>query len=133
MVRLGKRLNVVNGEAQVNMSVQGTSTQLYQYGFEIRAGARYQLTFRARNSLGDDVSARVIQHAAPYMNLGVVFGADLADEWREFTVQFTATAGASSARLQLYMGPYDRDGTGYSFDEIVLQEVVTGSGPSPTP
>jgi len=116
---------VVDGEARVAITAQGSNVQLYQAPLALEGNTMYRLRFRARHTTGRDVIVQLLKHSAPYTNCGVNKIIDLTDTMQPFSIEFTTPLGAmTDARLMFYMGPYDQNGTSYFFDDVAIEKVT---------
>ncbi len=113
------------GEARIAMTTRGTNTQLYQRGVELAGNTRYRLSFTGRSSDGRDLDVSVRRHTAPYTDFGLnnaLF--DLTTESQSFSVEFTTTSGdKTDARVMFWLGPYNRDGSIYHLDDVLLERL----------
>lgn len=119
-----------NKNARVAVTTQGTNVQLFQTGFTLKPNTSYQLRLAARSSGGEDMQLFIHRHTAPYTNYGLNgLTMDLTPSWQVFVVQFTTTgfsAPTTDTRLRLWLAPFDRAGTVYQFDDVVLTEITSG-------
>jgi hypothetical protein len=116
-----------SSSARVAIGTPGKNVQLHQRGFPLKADTTYTLRLAARSSGGEDIQVVLHRNSAPYTNYGLNSRTkfNLTPEWQVFEVEFR-TRGFSSAttdtRLRLWLAPYDKAGTVYEFDDIVLTE-----------
>ncbi len=120
--------------AEVRIRKQGSNVQFTQKNFPLQPNTDYMLRFAARSSGGEDVALYLHKDKSPYSNYGLNTGPlDLSAEWQVFELTFT-TSGFDSlttdTRLRFWLAPYDRDGTVYEFDDVVL---TADTGPPPDP
>jgi len=115
---------VSGGEAHVDITAPGTNVQLYQKDLELEGDTPYELSFRARNSGGDDMWVRLIKHTAPYSGYGLNQLVPLTEVDQTFVFRFTTTPGAKTdARLYFWFADHDRAGRSYFIDDVVLAPV----------
>jgi hypothetical protein len=113
--------SVANGEGFIDIAVPGTNNQLYQRDIVLQPSTTYRLTFRGRNTAGNNVRARVIRHSSPYTNYGLNQTVNLTAAMQTFTMTFTTPAGPlAAARLQMWIAPFDSAGNDYFFDDFEL-------------
>jgi hypothetical protein len=113
--------------ARVAVAVPGTNVQLYQHGFLLRPNTTYTLRLAARSSGGEDIQVIVQRDSAPYTNYGLNSRTkfNLTPQWQVFEVEFRTrgfSAATTDTRLRLWLAPYDKTGTVYEFDDVVLTE-----------
>jgi hypothetical protein len=112
--------------ARIAIQTQGSNVQLYQTGFTLKPNTTYRLRLAARSNGGENASLFVHRHSAPYTNYGlegVVL--DLKSDWQVFVVEFTTVSLSSSTndtRLRLWLAPFDKNGSVFEFDDVVLIE-----------
>lgn len=113
--------NVIGGEAQIVVTLEGTNVQMYQTPIALQGATPYKLTFRARNTMGHDVWVAVAKHTPPNTNYGLSQGIDITETMAGHVAYFTTTAGAKvDARLMFSVARFDRNGDEYYFDDVVL-------------
>ncbi len=114
--------------AQVSITTQGTTTQLYQKDITLTAGNSYRLSIKASCNTGHDISLSIFKHTTPFTSYGLTsFVCDLTSGWQSYTVDFVASGFAgtvSDARLRVWMGIYDANGDVYRFDDVKLEELT---------
>ncbi|MFN0158351.1 MAG: carbohydrate binding domain-containing protein [Bacteroidota bacterium] len=128
--------------AQVSITTQGTSVQLYQKDISLTAGQSYRFSFRATCNTGHNVSVSIFKHASPFTPYGLTnFVSTLTNAWQAFSVDFVASGfpgTVTDARLRLWLGIYDANGDLYRFDDIKIEPlpepaVASKPGESGTP
>ena len=117
--------SVVEGEARVAITTQGTNVQLSQRGLTLEGNTLYRLRFRARHSTGRDLMVALIKHTSPYTNYGLNQTIDLTETMQIHSVEFMTRRGAKTdGRLLFSMGSYDQDGTTYYIDDVAIEKVL---------
>ncbi len=114
--------SVVGGQAKISVVVNGSSNQLYQPGLTIVAGRSYRLSFRARNTGGDDLVAQLLHHVSPFTSLAPTMRARLTSTMQTFVFDFTATESSDNARFRFNMGALDSSNDDYFIDDVTLVE-----------
>jgi PKD repeat protein len=96
--------------AVVHVRNAAGNTQLFQAPVAITGEEAYQLSFDIRSrSKNLDVWVALLQHAAPYANLGLDEKVNVTPDGQTVTLFFTATASESNARFRLMFGSDDDD------------------------
>ncbi len=123
-------LKIKNGDsyecakhAEIKITKKGRNGQLYQSGISLQGGQTYELRLAARFKRGEDVKLFMHQESAPYSNYGLNgVELDLSTEWQVFVVEFTALGDVlvNDAQLRLWLAPYEKNGTSFYFDDVVL-------------
>ena len=124
--------------ARVAISTPGTNVQLYQRGFPLQPNTTYTLRLAARSSGGEDIQVYVQRDSAPYTNYGLNARTsfNLTSEWQVFQVEFKTkgfSSPTSDTRLRIWLAPFDKSGTVYEFDDIVLTEGTAAPPPPQQP
>jgi hypothetical protein len=111
--------------ASVMMLTPGTSVQLYQANIPLKPGMRYQLSFKAYSTSGNNVGVYLQKHGPPYTPYGLeVWDVDLTADWKRYTYTFT-TSGfetpVADARLRFALDGFAQAGDRYYFDDVMLE------------
>jgi len=112
--------------ANLALNNGGTNIQLYQYGITLEPDTRYQLSFAAKSSTGNDVTVKLLKHVSPYTNYGLDYTADLGTNWQTFTTEFTTTCFTTTVndgRLQFWLAPFAAAGDTYYFDNVRMKKI----------
>ena len=122
--------------ARLTFNTVGKNMQLYQTGFPLKANTPYRLSFSAFSNSGQDLKVYLQKHTPSYTSFGVnnqTF--NLTNSWQNFTHEFTTSGfnGTSSdTRLRFWFVGNATDGDIYWIDNVVLEEIGSGSQPTAT-
>ncbi|MCL5666150.1 MAG: malectin domain-containing carbohydrate-binding protein, partial [Patescibacteria group bacterium] len=119
--------------ASLAIASAGNNNQLYQAGMTLKPNTSYRLTFMAKSSIGDDMSASLFQHVFPYVNYGLSGKSfDLTNAWQNFSVDFTTanfSNTVSDARISFILNGYAQDREVYQIDNVTLVPVAVDAVP----
>jgi len=92
--------------AKISVSQAGLydSVELSQGPITVRAGSRYQLTFRARSTVRQPIRAQIIQNAPPWTFCGFRVSTEITPEWREYRLSGRASVSGKDTRLLFQCG-----------------------------
>jgi hypothetical protein len=126
-------LSVGATDAVAHLAVHSAdaSLQLLTTGIELVPGAQYRLRFRAQSSSGHDFSVGFIKHTSTYTPyVAGLRTFDLTSQWAEYSMLFTAGGMpgiVADARMMFWFSPYASEGDEYLFDDVMLEELVSGT------
>ncbi len=110
--------------AKCDITVIGTYCSLYQINFPFVPNTQYRLTFAAYSNNSADIDIYILKHTVPYTIYGLWVTANLTNEWKLYTYNFTTNEFASNnARLFFDFNPYAVNDTIYYIDQVNLQKV----------
>ena len=119
--------------AQINLSSNGTSIQLYQMNVTLEPKSIYRLSFAAYSTTGNDLLVWLYQHDKPYKDYGLNQFFDLGTSWQTFSTVFTAanlTNTVNDGRLIFWLAPFGAAGDKYYIDDVILEKIgVDNSSP----
>jgi SAM-dependent methyltransferase len=78
--------------------------QLNRSSVPVKAGERYSVRWRARSDRERSAGIGFARNAAPWNNLGWYEAISLTSEWREFSIEFTATETEENTRVHVDLG-----------------------------
>ena len=109
----------------ITINARGRNVQLHQKNIELQPDTRYELSFAAYSSDGEDISVYLHKHGSPYTNYGIAGETfDLQRRRYEiFTHRFKTPdlPDMNNARLRFWFRPYAKPGTVYHIDHVVLR------------
>ncbi|CAG0949533.1 hypothetical protein METP3_00121 [Methanosarcinales archaeon] len=121
-----------NKAAELAFNRSGNNIQLYQSGIILEPNTRYQLSFAAYSTSGNDLAAKLFKHVSPNTNYGLIKTFNLTTNWQTFTTQFTTTGFSSTindGRLQFWLVPFAASGDTYYIDDVRLENIdVSNNG-----
>jgi hypothetical protein len=124
---------VENGELMVRIheDVREQHLQSIRYAkyLEIKKDATYRLSFRARSSVPcKHVRPAIDRPNANWAKLFLYSSLEMTAEWKEYSMEFTATSSDRDSRLIFYMGLMEGDVGGGNhtihLDDIRLEEMI---------
>jgi hypothetical protein len=105
----------------------GRGMQFFQDGFLLKENTRYQLSFAAKSSSGDDLVVYVNRRSSARVNYGVdAEKFDLTESWQVFTTEFTTTnisGSTTDTRLRFWFSGQASNGDLYWIDDVQFVEV----------
>lgn len=110
--------------AQVTVRAPGRNVQFYQTGIALEPRTRYELSFAAYSSGGEDMNLYIHKHRWPYSNYGLrAAQVDLEPYWKVFTLTFTTPnrSDMDNARLRFWLAPFAQADTDYHIDRVMLR------------
>lgn len=110
--------------AQVTVRGPGRNVQFYQTGIALEPRTRYELSFAAYSSGGEDMKLYIHKHRWPYSNYGLrAEQVDLEPYWKVFTLTFTTPnrSDMDNARLRFWLAPFAQADTVYHIDRVMLR------------
>ncbi len=122
---------VVDGEAHVDILLNGNNVQMYQLPSTLNGNAPHVFMFRGRNQNADRVQVRLQKHGSPYTKYITTAHSivDLTTAMDSYAIYFTTTPGLKTdARIMLSMGSFDTAGYDYFFDDVVFGELHVPCG-----
>lgn len=90
---IAKTANTANYDVQLNL-----------LNLKLVANHSYELHFRARSDHPRNACVGVAQAHDPWMGLGLYEAFELSQEWRDFQIEFSATADEDYARIHFDLG-----------------------------
>lgn len=121
--------------ADVAVAQAGSNVQFYQKDIALKPNTKYELSFAAYSSNGNNLGVYLQKHSTPYTNYGLNnVVVDLTTGWKVYRTTFTTTGFTTpvkDARLRFWLAPYDANGMRYHIDWAALREVDVANPPIP--
>ncbi|HEX3047570.1 MAG TPA: hypothetical protein VHY08_22655 [Bacillota bacterium] len=101
------------------------SIQLFTMPLGITAGKNYQLSFKAKCSVGFAIpSIRLMKATSPWTNYAAPYSSlMITNDWQTYTIRFAANTTTADGRITFFLGNALPDGAIFKIDSVSLSQL----------